>query len=34
MFYTETVDSFFHLCECEYHHNLVDDVPLAAGTSL
>jgi hypothetical protein len=34
MFYTKTVDSFFHLCGCGYHHNRVDDVPLAAGTSV
>jgi hypothetical protein len=32
MFYTETVDSFFHLCGCEYHHNRVDDNPMIAGT--
>jgi hypothetical protein len=34
MFYTETVDSFFHLYGCGYHHNRVDDVHLAAGTSV
>jgi hypothetical protein len=34
MFYTEVVDSFFHLCECGYHHNRVDNVPMAAGTSV
>jgi hypothetical protein len=32
MFYTKAVNSFFHLCGCGYHHNCVDDVPLAAGT--
>jgi hypothetical protein len=32
MFYTEAVDSFFHLCGCEYHHNRVDDIPMIAGT--
>jgi hypothetical protein len=32
MFYTETVDSFFHLCGCGYHHNRVDDIPMIAGT--
>jgi len=34
MFYTETVDSLFHLCRCGYHHNRVDDILLAAGTSV
>jgi hypothetical protein len=34
MFHTETVDSFFQLCGCGYHHNHVDDVPLVAGTSV
>jgi len=32
MFYTETVDSFVHLCGCEYHHNHVDDAFMIAGT--
>jgi hypothetical protein len=32
MFYTETVDLFFHLCECGYGHNRVDDIPMIAGT--
>jgi hypothetical protein len=32
MFYTETVNSFFHLYRCGYHHNRVDDVPLAVCT--
>jgi hypothetical protein len=32
MFYTEIVDSFFHLCRCDYHHNRVDDVLIIAGT--
>jgi hypothetical protein len=32
MFYTETVDSFFHLCGCGYHHNHVDDILMIAGT--
>jgi hypothetical protein len=32
MFYTETVDSFFHLCGCGYHHNRVDDIPMIADT--
>jgi hypothetical protein len=34
MFYTEAVDSFFHLCRCGQHHNRVDNVHLAAGTSV
>lgn len=34
MFYTRAVYSFFHLCKCGYHHNRVDDVPMAAGTSV
>jgi hypothetical protein len=34
MFYTEAMDSFFHLSRCGYYHNRVDDVPLAAGTSV
>jgi hypothetical protein len=32
MFYTETVDSFFHLCGYGYHNNRVDDIPMIAGT--
>jgi hypothetical protein len=32
MFYTKTVDSFFHLYGCGYHHNRVDDIPMIAGT--
>jgi hypothetical protein len=32
MFYTEAVDSLFHLCGCGYHHNRVDDIPMIAGT--
>jgi hypothetical protein len=31
MFFTETVDSFFHLCGCGYHHNRVDEVFLVVG---
>jgi len=31
MFYTETVYSFFHLYGCDYHHNRIDAIPLAAG---
>jgi hypothetical protein len=31
MFYTETMNSFFYLCGCGYHHNRVDDVLLIAG---
>jgi hypothetical protein len=34
MFYTEAVNLLFHLCGCGYHHNRVDDVSLAAGTSV
>jgi hypothetical protein len=34
MFHTETVNSLFHLCGCGYHHNRVDDVPLAVGTPI
>jgi hypothetical protein len=34
MFYTEAVNSFFHLCGCGYRHNSADDVPLATGTSV
>jgi hypothetical protein len=29
---TEAVNSYFHLCGCGYHHNRVDEVPLAAST--
>jgi hypothetical protein len=25
------VNSFFHLCECGYHHNCVDDISVIAG---
>jgi hypothetical protein len=32
MFYTEAVNSFFHLCGCGYHHNLVDDISMITGT--
>jgi len=32
MFYTETMNSFFHLYGCGYHHNHIDATPLAAGT--
>jgi hypothetical protein len=32
MFYTETVNSFFHLYGCGNPHNCIYDVPLAAGT--
>jgi hypothetical protein len=32
MFYTETVNSFFPLCRCGYHHNHVDDILMIAGT--
>jgi hypothetical protein len=32
MFYTETVNSFFHLYGYGYHHNHIDSTPLAAGT--
>jgi hypothetical protein len=32
MFYTETMDSFFHLCRCGCHHNRVDDISMIAGT--
>jgi hypothetical protein len=31
---TETVNSFFHLYSCGNPHNRIDDVPLAAGTTL
>jgi hypothetical protein len=31
MFYTEAVNSFFHLCGCGYHHNHVDDISVIAG---
>jgi hypothetical protein len=34
MRYTKAVNSLFHLCGCEYHHNRVDDVSLAAGTTV
>jgi hypothetical protein len=29
---TEAVNSYFHLYGCGYHHNRIDDVPLAAST--
>jgi hypothetical protein len=29
---TEAVNSYFHLYECDYHHNRIDDTHLAAGT--
>jgi hypothetical protein len=32
MFNTETVNSFFHLYGCGYHHNRIDAIPLAAST--
>jgi hypothetical protein len=32
MFYTETVDSFFHLYGCGYHQYRVDDIPMITGT--
>jgi hypothetical protein len=32
MFYTETVNSLFHLYGCGYHHNRIDATPLVAGT--
>lgn len=33
MFYTEPVNSFFHLYSCGYHHNRrIDATPLDAGT--
>jgi hypothetical protein len=32
MRYTKVVNSSFHLCGCENHHNRVDDVPVIAGT--
>jgi hypothetical protein len=34
MRYTKAVNSLFHLCGCGYHHNRVDVVSLAAGTSI
>jgi hypothetical protein len=34
MFHAKAVNSFFHPCGCGYHHNRVDDVSLAAGTSI
>jgi hypothetical protein len=33
MFYIETVDSFFHLYECGYHHNRIDDISMIVGIS-
>jgi hypothetical protein len=32
MFYTKAVNSSFHLCECGYHYNRVDDILVIAGT--
>jgi hypothetical protein len=32
MFYTETVNSFFHLYGCGYHYNRIDATPLVAST--
>jgi hypothetical protein len=32
IFYTETVNSSFHLYGCGYHHNRIDPIPLAVGT--
>jgi hypothetical protein len=32
MLYTETVNSFFHLCRCGYYHNRVDDILMIADT--
>jgi hypothetical protein len=32
MFYTETVNLFFYLYRCGYHHNRIDATPLAAST--
>jgi hypothetical protein len=34
MFHAKAVNSLFHLCGCRYHYNCVDDVSLAAGTSV
>jgi hypothetical protein len=34
MFHVKTVNLFFQLCRCGYHHNRVDDVFLAAGTPI
>jgi hypothetical protein len=34
MFHAKAVNSFFHLYGCGYHHNRVDDVYLAVGTSV
>jgi hypothetical protein len=32
MFYTKTVDPFFHLCGCGYHHSRVDDIHMIVDT--
>jgi hypothetical protein len=32
MFYTETVNSLFHLYGCGYHHNRIDATPLVTST--
>jgi hypothetical protein len=32
MFYIETMNSFFHLYRCGYHHNRIDAILLAAST--
>jgi len=34
MRYTKAVNSLFYLCGCGYHHNRVDDVSLAAGSTV
>jgi hypothetical protein len=34
MFHAKAVNSFFHLCGCGYYHNRIDDVSLAASTSV
>jgi len=31
VFYTKTVNSFFHLCGCGHHHNRIDNVLMIAG---
>jgi hypothetical protein len=28
----EAANSYFHLYECGYHHNLIDEVPLTVGS--
>jgi fatty-acid desaturase len=32
MFYTEMVNSFFHLYGCGYHYNRINATPLVAST--